>query len=251
MANTTMTEGILRFVLRSSEAVARIRKALPEIQARAPWLSVVSCNIQPIPAAILEGEEEILLTETSHMKELFGTIPLYFAPQSFMQVTPTIAAKLYRAVGEYVSRNRFTSALDLFCGVGGFSLHVAPHVDTITGVELSPAAIHSAQKSAYEASVTNATFIAADVEQFLSAHPSLDPDQIVINPPRRGLSESICAHLVRLAPRTILYSSCNPETFARDVQWLSGAFQLRHVQPFDMFPMTNHCEVLGELRRIN
>jgi len=255
MANTTMTEGIVRFVLRSSESVARIRKAIPSLQALFPWVTVVSCNIQPLPAAILEGEEEILLTKTSHLKEHFGDIPLYFAPQSFMQVTPRIATRLYAAVKDYVTVNRFGSALDLFCGVGGFSLHVAPHVDSVLGVELSEAAIQSARKSAHEASITNATFVASDVEEFLNARattPAIQqPDLVIVNPPRRGLSESICSHLMMLAPRVILYSSCNPETFARDVQMLAGAFHLHHVQPFDMFPMTKHCEVLGELRRID
>lgn len=255
MANTTMTGGILRFVLRSSEAIPRIRKAIPSLQALFPWVTVVSCNIQPLPAAILEGEEEILLTENSYMRELFGDVPLYFAPQSFMQVTPHIAAQLYAAVKKYVTQNRCTSVLDLFCGVGGFSLHVAPHVDAVLGVELSEAAIQSAQKSAREASITNTRFVASDVEEFLAAHePSgmsnLKPDLVIANPPRRGLSTSICDHLLKLAPRVILYSSCNPESFARDVQMLAGGFRLHHLQPFDMFPMTSHCEVLGELRRI-
>ncbi len=250
MANTGMTEGILRFVLRSSEAVPRIRKAIGEIQHLFPWVSVVSCNIQPLPAAILEGEEEVVLTEVTHMKQHFGEIPLYFAPQSFMQVTPTVAAQLYTSVATYVAQHRFSSALDLFCGVGGFSLHIAPHVDTVTGVELSAAAIESAQKSAHEASIHNATFIAADVEAFLASQSDLRPDLIVVNPPRRGLSDPIRQHLCQMAPRVILYSSCNSETFARDVQDLAGSYQLQRVQPFDMFPMTDHCEVLGVLNRL-
>jgi 23S rRNA (uracil747-C5)-methyltransferase len=251
MANTEMTEAILRFVVRSSEAVPRIRKAMGEIQSRFPWVTVVSCNIQPLPAAILEGEEEIVLTDETHIKQHFGRIPLYFAPQSFMQVTPTIAAQLYTSVAKYVAQHRFSSALDLFCGVGGFSLHIAPYVKHVTGVELSAAAIESAQKSAHEALIHNASFITADVEGFLASNANLQPDLVVVNPPRRGLSAAIRQRLAEIAPRVVMYSSCNPETFARDVQDLSGAYQLLQVQPFDMFPMTDHCEVLGVLNRID
>lgn len=248
MLNAKHTEGIVRFILRSPELIPSIQKAVPEIPKRFPWATVISCNLQPLPAAILEGPEEVILTPQQFMREDSYDVPLYFGPQSFMQVTPEIAAQLYRQASLVAAEHSFESALDLFCGVGGFSLHVAQHVQHITGVELSPTAIMCAAQAAKDSAITNARFIAADVEAFLGNSPDLRPDLVIANPPRRGLSDGILKHITRIAPKCVLYSSCNPETFARDVNTLASHFWLEKALPFDMFPLTEHCEVLGVLR---
>lgn len=241
------SQGIVRFVLRSSESIPRIRKIIPELQRAFPWVRVVSCNIQPIPAAILEGPDEMVLSHESSITEHFGGVALHLTPQAFMQVTPEVAAQLYASAAQHAQQLRPRLVLDLFCGVGGFSLHVAPYAQRVVGVELTPAAIACAQRSAAEAGYSHTEFHAADVEQFLDSPHDLAPDMVIVNPPRRGLSEGIIARLRRLAPKTILYSSCNPETFARDVQLLSPTYALEHLSPFDMFPLTMHCEVVGLL----
>jgi 23S rRNA (uracil747-C5)-methyltransferase len=244
-------QGIVRFVLRSSESIPRLRKAVPELQGAFPWVRVVSCNIQPTPAAIIEGPHEEILSPESFITERFGEIALHLTPQSFMQVTPEVAAQLYALAAHHAQRLTPRLVLDLFCGVGGFSLHVAPHAQRVVGVELSPSATECAQRSAADAGYTHAEFHAADVDQFLYSPHGLSPDMVIVNPPRRGLSEDIIARLCELRPETILYSSCNPETFARDVQLLSSSYSLERLSPFDMFPLTKHCEVLGLLVRAN
>lgn len=247
--NHDTTEGIVRFILRSSEAIPRIAKIVGAIQARHSWVTVVSCNVQPIPAAILEGPDETILTERTTMEVLYNDITLSFQPQSFIQVTHEIAAALYHRAATYVRENSFSHALDLFCGVGGFSLSIASSVRKITGVEVSPSAIESAQRSSAHLNVSHAHFIADDVEQFLK-RPSLDEtDLVIVNPPRRGLSTAIRQELVKLAPSSIIYSSCDPQTFARDLQDLLSAYTLKVFAPFDMFPLTDHCEVLGILEK--
>jgi 23S rRNA (uracil747-C5)-methyltransferase len=247
--NHNASSGMVRFVLRSSEAVSRIRKSVPKLMKGYPWIEVVSCNIQPLPAAILEGPEEIILTEKTSIDITYNSIPLSFSPQSFMQVTHEIAEALYARVAQHVTQGAFTDVLDLFCGVGGFSLSVARSVKTVRGVEFSASAVQSAHASAKRLSIDNASFFADDVERFLEGGSAGSPDLIIANPPRRGLSPSIVASLKRLAPKAIVYSSCNPETFARDVKGLSETYELDRLALFDMFPMTEHCEVLGFLRR--
>ena len=245
--NHDASEGILRFVLRSSESIPRITKSIKKIQSAHPWVTVVSCNIQPIPAAILEGSEEKILTERSSIQVAYNSISLSFLPQSFMQVTHEIAAALYRRAMTYVQESSFNHALDLFCGVGGFSLSVAPYVDMITGVEVSPMAVESASRSARALTMSHAHFIADDVEQFLKRETLDNVDLVIVNPPRRGLSEGIRQELLRVNPRSIVYSSCDPVTFARDLKHLSDRYTVKVVAPFDMFPLTDHCEVLGIL----
>jgi 23S rRNA (uracil747-C5)-methyltransferase len=205
--------------------------------------------VQPLPAAILEGEEEIVLTSQKSIEERYSDITLSFSPQSFMQVTHEIAEALYARAAHYVSERSFLNALDLFCGVGGFSLSIAPFVKAVTGVELSKMAIESATASAKRLQYANTTFVAADAEHFLRDAHTGSYDLVVVNPPRRGLSPTIIEKLQGIAPTTIIYSSCNPETFARDCAALERDYTLSRIGLFDMFAMTEHCEVLGFLER--
>jgi 23S rRNA (uracil747-C5)-methyltransferase len=249
MTSADHSQAIVRFVLRSSEALPRIRKSVNHLQTLFPWVKVISCNIQPKPAAILEGPEEIILTAEQVISEHFGEIALFLAPQSFMQVTPEVARALYAQAAHYIKLEQPQLVLDLFCGVGGFSLHAARHATHVTGVELSSAATECAQRGAKHLHLSNTQFHAADVESFLNTYDNAYPDVVIVNPPRRGLSSRILSQLLRLQPRMILYSSCAPETFARDAQLLNPSYILEELTPFDMFPMTLHCELLGRFIR--
>ena len=183
------------------------------------------------------------------MEVLYNDVQLSFQPQSFIQVTHEIASALYHRAATYVRENSFSHALDLFCGVGGFSLSIASSVRRITGVELSPSAVESAQHAAAHLAVSHAHFIAGDVENFLKNSSLQGVDLVIINPPRRGLSAAIREDLLSLAPSSIIYSSCDPETFSRDIENLATAYTLKVFAPFDMFPLTSHCEVLGILEK--
>ncbi len=240
------SQAILRFVLRSTEAIPRIRKALPALLEDYPWLNVVSCNIQSRHAAIPEGPEELVLTKTDTIEELFSGTPLIFAPQSFMQVTPEIAELLYRRVGAHVREYHVTSAVDLFCGVGGFSFAVAPFVQKLTGVELSPKAVESATCTAVKLNHPHLTFVASDVDVYIADNSSqLSAELVIANPPRRGLSEVVRRWVMDAEPQHFIYSSCSPETFCRDAAELAQSYCLTTLAPFDMFPLTPHIEVLG------
>lgn len=247
--NHDYSEGIVRFILRSSESIPRIKKLVERIQCRHPWASVISCNIQPLPAAIPEGPEEVLLTAQRFIQERYGQTTLLYAPSSFIQVTHEVAEKLYMAAADRAREGHFKEVLDLFCGVGGFSFSVAPFAQHVTGVELSATAIESAQTAAQLNEASNVDFLSADAEDFLCQGPAIAPDLVIVNPPRRGLSPGIIEKVISLAPRLILYSSCNPETFTRDVHMFiqKGNFNLESAKLFDMFPLSLHCEVLGTL----
>lgn len=250
MSDSSHFEGILRFVLRSTEAVARIRKAVPAITAAHPWVKVVSCNIQPLPAALLEGEEEIVLTEQSQISAQYGPVSLLFSPQSFMQVTPEVAAALYAKARAWADEIRPGRLLDVFCGVGGFSLSLAPVCESVTGVEISHSAVQSASAAAAQLGLSEkARFLAGDALQVMESLFESRFDTVLVNPPRRGLSPELVNAIVRVAPEHIFYSSCNPETFARDVAAMRGSYRLGRIALFDMFPLTEHCEVLGLLTR--
>lgn len=238
---------MLRFVLRSEAKIDALRRALPELQAQLPQLKVISANIQPVHMAIMEGEQEIPLTEEQALAEVFNQVPLFIRPQSFFQTNPQVAASLYATAREWVRALPVNHMWDLFCGVGGFGLHCATPDMTLTGIEIAPQAIACAQRSARLLGLNNIHFQALDSTAFAIAQQDI-PDLVLVNPPRRGIGPALCEYLSAMRPAFIVYSSCNAETMARDIKMLPD-YQLERVQLFDMFPHTAHYEVLALLIR--
>ncbi len=238
---------MLRFVLRSVSKLEQLRAALPWLQQQLPQLKVISANIQPVHMAIMEGEQEIPLTEQRALEEQLNGVPLYIRPQSFFQTNPVVAASLYASAREWVRALPVKHMWDLFCGVGGFGLHCATPDMKLTGIEIAPEAIASARQSAEKLGLTDIHFQALDSTQFATDQQEI-PDLVLVNPPRRGIGQALCYYLNGVAPEYIIYSSCNAQTMARDISSLSG-YRVERVQLFDMFPHTAHYEVLALLIR--
>ncbi|PWC10390.1 23S rRNA (uracil(747)-C(5))-methyltransferase RlmC [Brenneria roseae subsp. americana] len=238
---------MLRFVLRSETKLAQLRAALPWLQQQLPQLEVISANIQPVHQAVMEGKAEIILSDSSSLAEQFNQVPLYIRPQSFFQTNPQVAAALYATARDWVAELNIASMWDLFCGVGGFGLHCASPRIRLTGIEISAEAIACARRSAEQLGLTQVDFQALDSTRFAVAKAEI-PDLVLVNPPRRGIGSELCAYLSRMAPAYILYSSCNAESMAKDMDELKN-YHASRVQLFDMFPHTAHYEVLMLLKR--
>lgn len=241
---TESTQGgmMLRFVLRSHTKLEQLRNALPWLQQQLPQLRVISANIQPVHMAILEGDEEIALTPTQSLADVFNGVPLWIRPQSFFQTNPQVASALYATARDWVRQLPITSMWDLFCGVGGFGLHCASPEIQLTGIEISAEAIACAQRSAQMLGLDNVSFAALDSTAFATERDAV-PQLVLVNPPRRGIGQGLCDYLRTMAPDYVLYSSCNPQTMAQDIARLSD-YDVTQVQLFDMFPHTAHFEVL-------
>lgn len=238
---------MLRFVLRSVAKLEQLRAALPWLQQQLPQLKVITANIQPVHMAIMEGEQEIFLSDQQALAENFNGVPLWIRPQSFFQTNPTVASQLYATARDWVRALPVNHMWDLFCGVGGFGLHCATPQMRLTGIEIAPEAIACAKQSAAQLGLTNLHFQALDSTQF-ATHEDDIPQLVLVNPPRRGIGAELCDYLSRMAPPYIIYSSCNARTMATDIARLQG-YRLERVQLFDMFPHTAHYEVLTLLVR--
>lgn len=280
---------MVRFVLRSTAQLPAIRKGTPRLQSELPGLRVLSVNIQPRPAAILEGEREIILSQDStldmplYLPELGAdgvvvnnkksVLPLVLPPQSFFQTNSDVAAGLYAqarawardyaggqagaltgepgAGGAYPDAGQSSQSIwDLYCGVGGFALALAQPGAQVLGVEVSAPAIDGARAAAAQLSLTSpqVRFEAGDAS-VLDASGQVyghdKPDLLVVNPPRRGIGE-LAASIEDSGIQRVLYSSCNPVSLAKDLEVMSS-YRVRRARLFDMFPHTNHAEVLVEL----
>ena len=238
---------MLRFVLRSAAKLEQLRAALPWLQQQLPQLKVITANIQPVHMAIMEGEQEIFLSDQQALAENFNGVPLWIRPQSFFQTNPTVASQLYATARDWVRALPVNHMWDLFCGVGGVGLPCATPQMRLTGIEIAPEAIACAKQSAAQLGLTNLHFQALDSTQF-ATHEDDIPQLVLVNPPRRGIGAELCDYLSRMAPPYIIYSSCNARTMAADIDRLQG-YRLERVQLFDMFPHTAHYEVLTLLVR--
>lgn len=280
---------MVRFVLRSTAQLPAIRKGASRLQNELPGLRVLSVNIQPRPAAILEGEREIILSQDStldmplYLPELGAdgvvvnnkksVLPLVLPPQSFFQTNSDVAAGLYAqarawardyaggqavaltgesgAGGAHPDATQSSQSIwDLYCGVGGFALALAQPGAQVLGVEVSAPAIDGARAAAAQLGLTSpqVRFEAGDAS-VLDASGQVyghdKPDLLVVNPPRRGIGE-LAASIEGSGIKRVLYSSCNPASLAKDLEVMSS-YRVRRARLFDMFPYTNHAEVLVEL----
>jgi 23S rRNA (uracil747-C5)-methyltransferase len=232
-------ELMLRFVLRSTEPLGRIRKHLPSLLAALPQLAVVTVNLLPEHKAVLEGDEELPLAgETLAMR--LGDVVLHLRPASFFQTNTEIAQGLYTQARLWIDEVAAGSVWDLYCGVGGFALHVAAPGRRVHGVEVSAPAIESARLSAAQAGLTKVSFATGDATALAAENA---PDAIIVNPPRHGLGDALCRTLDASGVPTIIYSSCNAVTLARDIAAMP-AYRLDRIRLFDMFPQTEHYETM-------
>lgn len=243
---------MLRLVLRSKADLDRIRKYASELYVALPTLRVLSVNLQPEDKAILEGEQEFVLSPESTLPVKINALTLYLRPQSFFQTDTELAAALYQQAADWLRALEPAPLrlLDLFCGVGGFALHSAQSLPgaEVLGVEQSAEAVRAAVLAAEQAGLTNARFLAGDALNLARKQGPMDC--WIVNPPRRGLGAELCAVIETAAPQHLIYSSCNLDTLARDLKALPSYTALQ-ARLLDLFAHTTHFEVIVLLKRIN
>jgi 23S rRNA (uracil1939-C5)-methyltransferase len=198
-----------------------------------------------LPTRLLYGEEAI-------EEELCG-LRFRVGPSAFLQTNTAMAERLYGLVREYAQLSGGETVYDLYCGLGTIGLTLAAEALTVWGVEVSEEAVSGALENAALNGIGNAAFFAGDVGRSLEELHSRsgDPDVVVVDPPRAGLSGRAIRHLARLQPRRIVYVSCNPTTLAGNVKELvtQWDYRLERIRPVDMFPHTPHVEAVALLTR--
>ena len=174
------------------------------------------------------------------------------SPRSFYQVNPIQTEVLYGKAKEFAGLTGQETVIDAYCGTGTIGLTVASGAREVIGVEVNRDAVADAVENAGRNGVANAVFHAADAGEFMEAMATKGEtaDVVITDPPRAGCSGKFLHSLMKLAPKRIVYVSCNPETLARDLYTLTkGGYKVRRIQPVDMFPFTSHAEVVVGLER--
>lgn len=215
-----------------------------------PAISTILLNVNAKNTNVILGSENHILYGPGYIEDTLCGVPVRLGPLSFYQVNTLAAERLYGVAAQYAQLTPDDALLDLYCGMGTIGLSMADQCRELIGVEIVPEAIESAKANAArmgEAVAAKSRFFCADAGQAATqlAAEGLHPDIVMLDPPRKGCDEATLSAVVRMAPRRVVYVSCNPATAARDAAWLEkNGYHAEKVQPVDLFPRTKHVETV-------
>lgn len=215
-----------------------------------PAISTILLNVNAKNTNVILGSENHILYGPGYIEDTLCGVPVRLGPLSFYQVNTLAAERLYGVAAQYAQLTPDDALLDLYCGMGTIGLSMAGQCRELIGVEIVPEAIESAEANAArmgEAVAAKSRFFCADAGQAATqlAAEGLHPDIVMLDPPRKGCDEATLSAVVRMAPRRVVYVSCNPATAARDAAWLEmNGYHAEKVQPVDLFPRTKHVETV-------
>ena len=227
------------------------------LRGQFPAISTILLNVNAKNTNVILGSENHILYGPGYIEDTLCGVPVRLGPLSFYQVNTLAAERLYGVAAQYAQLTPDDTLLDLYCGMGTIGLSMAGQCRELIGVEIVPEAIESAKANAArmgEAVAAKSRFFCADAGQAATqlAAEGLHPDIVMLDPPRKGCDEATLSAVVRMAPRRVVYVSCNPATAARDAAWLEkNGYHAEKVQPVDLFPRTKHCEAVLLLTKLH
>ena len=213
----------------------------------------VSCNINRERTNVILGEKMVNLFGPGYITDRIGEVTYQISPQSFYQVNPLQTEKLYQTALEYAGLTGEETVWDLYCGIGTISLFLAQKAKKVYGVEIVPAAVEDARENARINGITNAEFYTGRAEAVLPEQyekNGISADVIVVDPPRKGCDKACLDTIVKMAPKRVVYISCDSATLARDVKYLrERGYQVKRVRGIDQFGHCVHTETAVLLTR--
>ncbi|MDY5973444.1 23S rRNA (uracil(1939)-C(5))-methyltransferase RlmD [Streptococcus hyovaginalis] len=230
-------------LFRIEQMIDKITEAFPDVVSILQNINDQSTN------AILGSEFRTLYGKETITDSMLGN-DYEISAQSFYQVNTEMAEKLYQTAIDFSDLSADDVVIDAYSGIGTIGLSFAKQVKAVYGVEVIETAVADAKKNAERNGVTNAHYVADSAENAMAkwSKEGIKPSVILVDPPRKGLTESFIQASVAMAPEKITYISCNPATMARDIKLYEELdYKLQKVQPVDLFPQTHHIECVALL----
>jgi len=193
----------------------------------------------------LSDQEPVLYRGEDHLVEVMEGLRFRIGPKSFYQTNTSQALELYSSARNFADIRGNEIVYDLYSGTGTIACFVASKAHKVIGIEYIEDAVADAKANAEMNGITNTRFISGDIKKVLSDQLLSEtglPDVIITDPPRAGMHEDVVRSIIKASPAKIVYISCNPATQARDILILSEKYEVKAVQPVDMFPQTHHVE---------
>ena len=227
--------------------VKALRKAHPEI-------TTVVLNVNDRQTSMVLGDREKPIFGPGFIKDRLCGCMFRISPKSFYQVNPVQTERLYKKAIRLADLKGKEKVLDAYCGIGTIGMIASKQAKEVIGVELNRDAVRDAIGNAKGNGVKNIRFYQADAGEFMvaMAEQGEKMDVVFMDPPRAGSDEAFLQSVIKLAPKKVVYISCNPETLARDLGYLTKKkYKVTKICPVDMFPFTDHCEVITCLQRVD
>lgn len=224
-------------------------KALAE---KCPDITTIVQNISTDRLNLMLGREETVLYGPGFITDRLCGYDFRISARSFFQINPVQTEKLYATAVEFAGLDGRQTVIDAYCGVGTIGIIAAARAKKVIAAEVNGDAVKNAAENVRLNGIKNVEVIRADAGEFMSAlaREKEKIDVVFTDPPRAGCSREFLASLVKLSPAKVVYVSCNPETLARDLQFLTkNGYVVKRIRPVDMFPFTRHVEVVARLDR--
>ena len=233
-------------IFRIEQIIQQITQALPEV------VSIIQ-NINDKNTNVVFGSEFRTLYGKDTISDSLLGRTYKISAQSFYQVNTLMAEKLYQTAIDFSNLTAEDVVIDAYSGIGTIGLSLAQEVKQVYGVEVVEKAVEDAMENARANGVSNADYVCAPAEKAMAAwsKAGIKPSAILVDPPRKGLTESFIKASAAMQPKKITYISCNPATMARDIKLYEElGFKLTKVQPVDLFPQTHHVECVALLVKV-
>lgn len=228
---------------KEKELVKLLIKEFPEVKTVVKNVNVKNTNV------ILGNENEVIYGD-GYIYDKLGDYTFKISPMSFYQINPVQTEVLYNTAIEMANLSKTETLFDLYCGIGTIGIFASPYVKKVYGIEIVKQAIEDAKENASINDIRNIEFFAGDVEKIFEdvLNKNNDkPDVIFVDPPRKGLDKHTIENILNVKPKKVIYISCNPASLVRDLKLLEEKYDVREIQPVDMFPFTSHVECCSVL----
>ena len=228
---------------KEKELVKLLIKEFPEVKTVVKNINVKNTNV------ILGNENEVIYGD-GYIYDKLGDYTFKISPMSFYQINPVQTEVLYNTAIEMANLSKTETLFDLYCGIGTIGIFASPYVKKVYGIEIVKQAIEDAKENASINDIRNIEFFAGDVEKVFEdvlKKNSDKPDVIFVDPPRKGLDRHTIENILNVKPNKVVYISCNPASLVRDLKLLEEKYDVREIQPVDMFPFTSHVECCSVL----
>ena len=212
-----------------------------------PDITTVVQNINAGQTSLVLGAHSEVLYGPGYIREQLGDFTFRISPRAFYQINPVQTEVLYRTALEYAGLTGTETVVDAYCGTGTIGIFASRNAARVIGVENNRDAVRDAISNAKANRADNVRFYTADASDFLQgmAKAGEHADVVILDPPRAGSDERFLSAVTTVAPERVVYVSCNPETLARDLGYLTRhGYRVERIQPVDMFPHTEHIETV-------
>ena len=246
------TKEVMVVIVTNGAKLPNAKSLVQKLRENILNLKSVIQNINEDKTNVILGQKSITLWGQDTISDYIGDFRFNISPLSFFQVNPIQTQVLYNKAMEYADLNGDEIVFDAYCGTGTISLFLSKKAKMVFGVEIIPQAIDNANENKKENNVNNVEFIVGKSEEEIPKliKSGINPDVIVLDPPRKGCEESLLHAIAEAAPKKIVYVSCDPATLARDLRILEDLnYKAVEIQPVDMFPQSAHIETVVKLTK--